>query len=618
MSGKTGSWPNCWPRQAIERALHTKSASAAGLHSFSSGQSIGRVGGLLAGLRGPTLALALGCALTACSSTPADRTGAAPGNAPKTGGDLVVSMRAEPRSLSWYSQHDAGTQLISLLTQARLVRVNAATQELEPWLADSWARTDDGLRYTLKLHPQATFSDGVPFTSDDVVFSVNAAYDKASALADTLSIAGGRLQAAAIDPLTVAITFPAPFGPGLRLLDNLPILPRHKLEGAVRDGSFGSAWGLSTPPAELAGLGPFALSEYRPGERLVFARNPHYFRKDANGAPLPYLDRVVVEIVPDQDAQILRLQGGQSDMSSTEIRSEDFAPLKRAADQGSLQLLDLGPSTDLAALWVNLRPNAFARDSRRAWIQRDELRQAISLAVDRGVFVDTVYLGAAVPAFGPVTPANKLWYSADVPQTPHDPARAKELLAAIGIADRNGDGLLDDPGGATAHITLLTQKGQTSLEKGAAVVRDELKKIGLVVDVVALEGNALIKTFLSGESYDAVYFFLAASDTDPAMNGDFWLSSGGAHIWNPGQKSPATDWERQIDELMARQARTIDDAERRRVFTDVQKIFAAHLPMVHFAAPRVFVATSSRVTNLSPAVSRPQLLWSADTIAVKH
>jgi peptide/nickel transport system substrate-binding protein len=156
------------------------------------------MGGALAGLKGPSLAFALLCALTACRSTPTDRSGAAPANSPKTGGDLVVSMRAEPRSLSWYAQHDAGTQLISLLTQSRLVRVNAATQELEPWLADSWVRTDDGLRYTLKLHPQVTFSDGVPFTSEDVVFSVNAAHDKASALADTLSIAGGRLRAQSI------------------------------------------------------------------------------------------------------------------------------------------------------------------------------------------------------------------------------------------------------------------------------------------------------------------------------------------------------------------------------------------------------------------------------------
>ena len=85
---------------------------------------------------------------------------------------------------------------------------------------------------------------------------------------------------------------PKPFAPGVRLLDNLPILPRHKLGAALKDGTFAKMWGLSTPPADLVGLGPFVLKEYVPGQRLEFARNPRYWRKDANGGALPYLDRV--------------------------------------------------------------------------------------------------------------------------------------------------------------------------------------------------------------------------------------------------------------------------------------------------------------------------------------
>jgi peptide/nickel transport system substrate-binding protein len=161
-------------------------------------------------------------------------------------------------------------------------------------------------------------------------------------------------------------------------------------------------------------------------------------------------------------------------------------------------------------------------------------------------------------------------------------------------------------------------KGQTALERGADVISEELKKIGLSVDVAKLEGNALIQKFVSGQGYDAVYFHLTSTSTDPALNADFWLSSGDAHIWNPGQKSPSTEWERQIDELMARNASAFDDVTRKATFLEAQKIFAAHQPMVYFAAPRVFVAASTRMMNLAPAISRPQLLWSADTIAVRH
>ena len=107
------------------------------------------------------------------------------------------------------------------------------------------------------------------------------------------------------------------------------------------------------------------------------------------------------------------------------------------------------------------------------------------------------------------------------------------------------------------------------------------------------------------------------TDTDPAITPDFWFSSGTAHFWNMAEPTPATDWERRIDALMTRQIASPDLAERKRLFIEVQQIFAEHLPVVYFVAPRVYVAASSRVVNLTPAVAKPQLLWAADTLAVQ-
>lgn len=496
--------------------------------------------------------------------------------------------------------------------------MNRVTDEAEPWLAESWTRSDDGLRYTVKLRPGLTFADGQPFTADDVVFSLAAAYDEGSVIGDALHVSGKPLKAAPIDPDTLLVTFPVPFAPGLRIFDNLPIVPKHKLEAALNDGSFGKAWGLSTPVQEITGLGPFVLAEYVPGQRLVFNRNPRYFRRDATGTQLPYLDRITVQIATDQDSEMLRLEAGQTDMTGSEMRPEDYAPLRRAADAGRVRLLDLGITYDPDSLWFNLKPGAFSGDPRARWLQRDELRQAISLAVDRQAFVNSVYLGAAVPVFGPVTPANKKWYSTSLPQPPHDPQRAKQLLAGIGLVDRNGDGVLEDEHGTPVRFTVITQKGRTSHERGTAAIRDDLKKIGVVVDVAMLEGNAVVKSFVIDQKYDAVYFTVGTTDTDPATNTDYWFSSGSSHVWNLSQKTPATAWERQIDELMARQIAAFNEGERKRLFEEVQKIFAEHVPVVNFAAARVYVAASTRVINLTPAVLRPQLLWSADTIAVRH
>ena len=133
------------------------------------------------------------------------------------------------------------------------------------------------------------FSDGTPLTSADVLFTFRALYDPKveSPLAGDTLVDGKPLQVSAPDPSTVVIRLPSPFAPGLRLIDGVPILPRHKLEQALTAGTFNDAWSVKTPLTEIVGLGPFVLAEHVPGQRLVFTRNPHYWRKDAAGTSAP-------------------------------------------------------------------------------------------------------------------------------------------------------------------------------------------------------------------------------------------------------------------------------------------------------------------------------------------
>jgi peptide/nickel transport system substrate-binding protein len=535
------------------------------------------------------------------------------------GGEIVASVRTDPKTFNRHTAADSTTNTIALLMHAKLVRINQATQAVEPMLAESWTTSDNGRRFILALRKDVVFSDGHPFTADDVVFGFQAAYDERSHsfMGEALKAGGKPLTAAAIDPHTVSITFPEPFAPGVRILDNLTILPRHQLEQSLKAGTFAKSWSLDTPPSAMAGLGPFVLREYVPGQRLVFERNPRYFAKAPDGGPLPYLDRLVVEIIPDQNAELLRLESGQLDMMTGAIAPAAYAPMKRAADEGRVKLLDLGVSRSADAFWFNLKPGALGDDPRAAWLQRDELRRAISLAVDRKVVADTVFLGAGVPVYGAETPANKEWYWAGTPQIPYDPGAARRLLASIGLTDRDGDGLLEDAAGRPARFALVTQKGRPNFERAAAVIRDQLKKIGLTVDVVLLDAAAVIERLLTMK-YDALYFNLDRSDLDPAISPDFWFSSGSAHVWNLGQKTPATDWERNIDDLMTRQIASPDLAERKRLYDEVQRIFAEHSPILYFVAPRIYVAHSVRVTNVTPAEAPPQLLWRPETVAVRH
>jgi peptide/nickel transport system substrate-binding protein len=548
--------------------------------------------------------------------TPGDAPTSQSGSAQR-GGQIVGSMRSEPRSFNRLLARDAATDMVSRLLQGRLIRINRSTFEVEPWLAERWDSTADGLRHTFHLRRNMTWSDGAPFTSADVVFSLEAALDPRvkSAVAGEIVVGGQPIRATAPDANTVVFTFAGPAGPGVRILDSLPILPKHKLAGALAEGTLAKMWGPATPPADLAGMGPFVLREYTPGQRMVLDRNPRYWRTGADGKPLPYLDRIVLEVVPEQNAELLRLTSGSTDLTYSELRPEDYVPVRRAEEQGKVKLLELGVASDADAFWFCLKPEAKTKDPRFRFVQRREFRQALSHAVDREEFATTVFLGEAVPIWGPITPGNKPWFTPNVPRYPHDVARARELLKSIGLEDRNKNGIVEDAAGTEARFTVITQRGITNYERGTTVLREHAKQAGIELDVVALEVGALIER-VEACNYDAVYMRALMSDLDPGLSLDFWLSSGGSHFWNSSQKMPATDWEKQIDGLMLEQASTIDPAKRKALFNDVQQIFAENVPVLYFAAPRLFYGHSARLRGVVPSILRPQVLWNADMLSV--
>jgi peptide/nickel transport system substrate-binding protein len=317
--------------------------------------------------------------------------------------------------------------------------------------------------------------------------------------------------------------------------------------------------------------------------------------------------------VADQNTEALRLQAGEIDLiSSGEIRPQDQAAFKRLERDGQLRLYEIGTSLDPDFLWFNLTSTGVSSHG-RALLRRKEFRQAISYGVDRQAVADGVYLGAAVPIFGPVSPGNRTWYAAQVPTPSPDTSRARALLAGMGLADRDGDGVLEDEAAVPVRFSMLSQPGHIR-GRTASALQAQLRQLGIGVDLVALEQGAIFQRFQAGD-YDSIYFGTQASSTDPALNLDFWLSSGESHLWNPSQATPATPWERRIDELMRTQSQAPDLRERQAAFAEVQRIMMEELPAIYFVAPRVTIATSRRVVNATPVLQVPQLLWSADTLA---
>jgi peptide/nickel transport system substrate-binding protein len=538
-------------------------------------------------------------------------------SAPRRGGQLVASVRGVPRSFNRLMAVDQPSDMFAMLTQGQLVRMNRATFELEPWLAERWESSADGHTHTLHLRKDVTWSDGTPFTSADVLFTLQALYDRnvESVVASNILPGDKPIQATAPDAGTVVLTYAAPSGIGIGLLDMLPILPKHKLESALKAGTFAQTWSTDTSPGEIVGTGPFVLREFKPGERLVFDRNPRYWRAAPDGQKLPYLDRLVLQLIPDQNAELLALQSGTTDLTQSELRPDDYVPLRRAEEEGKVTMIELGVGPDADAFWFCMKPEEKKGDRRLAFVQQKEFRQAISHAVDREEFAQTVFLGEAVPVWGPITPGNRPWFSPNVPRYPHDLTRARELLKGIGLEDRNGNSVVETTDGVEARFTVMTQRGNAFYERGVMVLREQVAKVGIALEMAALEFPTMIDRLLKCQ-YDAIYMRPFSTHLDPAGNLDFWLSSGSTHLWNIGQKTPATEWETRVDTIMREQAATLDLDRRHELFNDAQRILAENVPVLYFVAPRLYYAHSRRTTGVVPSVMRPPVLWNADSLGV--
>ncbi len=240
------------------------------------------------------------------------------GEAGSSGGRMVVSLRAEPKTLNPVVATDAPSQEVIGTMQADLVHINRATHLTEPALAKSWKVSSDGLDYTLTLRQGLRFSDGEPLDAEDVLFTLRVYLDEGvhAPQRDLLIVGGKPITVTKINAQTLVFHFAKPYGVGERVFDGLAILPRHLLEKTYQEGKLGQIGSLSTPANQWAGLGPFRLKEYVAGQRLILERNPYYWKTDTQGHRLPYLNELVFLFVPSADAQVLRFQSGETDMIS--------------------------------------------------------------------------------------------------------------------------------------------------------------------------------------------------------------------------------------------------------------------------------------------------------------
>ena len=471
------------------------------------------------------------------------------------------------------------------------------TNQVEPGLAESWERSEDGLTWTFRLRRDVRWHDGQPFTAHDVDFTFNRIIHNDDIPASSRSTfnfryrdaASGQWRTApmtvtALDDYTVECVLPVPFAPFLRSMGT-PIYPKHILEPRVDDGAFVETWDVNTDPTEVIGTGPFTIERYVPDERVVFRRNPDYWLKDSAGNRLPYLDEIVQIIVPDFAAELARFRAGESDTHG--VLGEEFGRLEPLQGAENFTIHERGPTFGTVFLTFNMNPGQnpetgekYVRPERLEWFRNKQFRQAVAHVVDKDTIVAEVYHGRGFPQWSSVSPAAGDFHNPNVRRYQYNLNLANSILDGIGWRDTDGDGIREDHAGNAIAFTLVTNENNSQRVAVGRLIEQGMEDVGLQVDYRPLGWGDLVSRLSATYEWDAVIIGFTGGP-DPHGNFGLWHSSGGFHLWHPNQAQPATDWEAEIDDLYVRASQELNHAKRVVLYHRAQAIAAENVPLIY-------------------------------------
>ena len=555
------------------------------------------------------------------------------------GGRLVETMPGDIATLNpLLIESVAGSSVMGRILES-LVTLDPETGAVIPNLAKSWEISEDNLTYTFHLRRGVHWSDGAPFTASDVVFTWKTFFAKerdegtGALVLDTEGrpkyryqsrstfsqlINGQEPMVEALDAHTVRFTTPEVYAPFLLFGGGEEILPEHILGEAFEDGTLLEAWNLETAiqePHTIVGLNKFILESYRPGERIVFARNPNYWKVNPEGKRLPYLDRLITKIVPDTNSSNVAFAQGKTDFEG--IAPDNVAWVQRGAERYDYSVLDMGPSNTTNFIWFNLNPGTnadgkpFVAPHKHEWFMDKRFRQAISYGINREGIVRGVFFNRAQVLHGYVSPKRKFWYNDAIRKYPYDPERSRALFLEMGYRYEGGD--LHDPEGRRVEFTLMTNSSNGLRVEMATVFKENMSELGIEVELQFLDFNTIITKTSSSFEYEACMLGLGGGAPDPYAGKDILMSGGRLHQWHPQQKEPATDWEARIDALMLEVGRHTDVEKRKAYFFEVQAILAEQQPLIFLVSAKDYIGHRNAWQNLKPT-ALGGLTWNLESL----
>ena len=536
----------------------------------------------------------------------------------KHGGSLTSATISEPLTLNLAISKDASSSSVLGYLFDGLTEISWLTDQVEPSLAESWERSDDGLTWTFNLRRDVTWHDGQPFTAHDVDFTFNRiiynddipASSRSSFNFRFLDEESGMWQEApmtvrALDDYTVQCVLPVPFATFLRSMGTA-IYPKHILERHVDDGTFTTTWDINTDPSDIIGTGPFFIESYVPGESVVMGRNPSYWLKDDAGNSLPYLDRIVHDIVPDLEAELAKFLAGESDTHG--VLGEELSELEPLQEEGNFTIYRRGPAFGTNFIGFNMNPGMnpdtgepYLAPEKLRWFTNTQFRQAVAHSIDKDTIINDIQHGQGYPQWSSISPAAGDFHNSKVRRYEYDLDKAKEILDGLGWVDTDGDGIREDGEGNEIEFSLVTNTGNTVRGNVAALVHQGMLDIGLNVDLTLIEFRTLVSQLT--ESYDWESMIIGfTGGSDPHSGITFWHSAEDLHLWYPNQPVPMTKWEAAIDELYVLASQELDRDTRVWYYHRAQKIAADNVPVIYTTLPERLSAIRNVFGNTTPTL----------------
>jgi peptide/nickel transport system substrate-binding protein len=550
------------------------------------------------------------------------------------GGALVLSVPDDPKTFNIILASDSATADVLWFNVFRCpvdYRNGGNPPDYDPGLCTKWEESPDGRVWTFYLRRGVRWSDGEPFNADDLVFTYNVVMDKNVATAARDVFVEGRDESGApiypdiekLDDYTVRFKLHGPNGSFLDSIYNLWLIPKHKWEQPWREGKFGQTMNLSDDPSTVVSLGPFRVKEYVTGQRVVLERNPFYWKVDSRGQRLPYLDRMVFVIAKDFNTVQSKFQAGEIDVMPR-VRPQDYALVKRM-ESPDVKVEDIGFSydTNWMAFNQNTGRNAtthkpFVEPWKLRLFRDAKFRQATSYAINREAIANTVFSGRGVPLFSFVSPGDKKWFSDDIVKYPYDPARARQLLAEIGLKDTNGDGLLEDGEGHKVEFNIITNASNSQRVEMANFIARNLQDVGIKAVSVPIALSVLVDKMQSTFDFEAMVLgWQVNPPSGPPNSKNIVLSSGQQHVCFANQEHPSTDWEALADKLIQQAETAPEQTERHQAYAQVQRIWSEYLPEINLVCALEAVAFKNKFGNLHPVALPPRATWNCEEIYLK-